>query len=71
MMYITPVNQDLMINQRIWALLYYRFQHKSVRKAWKYLAVIEELLYSHQSSSFLYHMSYFVFRVQLNQYLLP
>lgn len=70
MMYITLVNQDLMINQRIWALLY-RFQHKSVRKAWKYLAVTEELLYSHQSSSFLYHMSYFVFRVQLNQYLLP
>lgn len=64
MMYIIPVNQDLMINQRIWALLY-RFQHKSVRKAWKYLAVTEELL------SFLYHMSYFVFRVQLNQYLLP
>lgn len=65
MMYINPVNQDLMINQRIWALLY-RFQHKSVRKAWKYLAVTEEL----QSGSFLYHMSYFVFRVQLNQYLL-
>lgn len=70
MMYITLVNQDLMINQRIWALLY-RFQHKSVRKAWKYLAVTEELLYSHQSGSFLYHMSYFVFRVQHNQYLLP
>lgn len=59
MMYITPVNQDLMINQRIWALLY-RFQHKSVRKAWKYLAVTEELLYM-QSSEWFFPVSYVVF----------